>query len=52
MSPIGQIRGTKVSIPNTVYTAIIAVALAVVLTTAAFAAFKCFTQYGTIFTTP
>jgi len=52
MSPMPQARGGKVSPANTLYTAILAVALGVVLASAAFVAFKCYTQYGTIFGMP
>jgi hypothetical protein len=52
MSPISQIGGGKISTPNTIYTAVLAVAFAVVLATAAYVAFKCFAQYGTIFSMP
>ena len=52
MSPIPQARGGKVSPANNLYTAILAVAFGVVLATAAFVTFKCYTQYGTIFGMP
>lgn len=52
MSPLPQSRGGKISPPSNLYTAILAVALGVVLATAAFVTFKCFTQYGTIFGLP
>ena len=51
MSPIAQTRG-KVSPPSNLYTVILAVAFGVVLATAAYVAFACYTQYGTIFTMP
>ncbi len=51
MSPLPQSRA-KISVPNNLYTAILAVALGVVLATAAFVTFKCYTQYGTIFGMP
>lgn len=52
MSPMPQPRGGKISIPSNLYAAILAVALGVVLATAAFVTFKCYTQYGTIFGMP
>jgi hypothetical protein len=51
MSPMPQSRG-KGSIPNNLYTAILAVALGVVLATSAFVAIQCFSQYKTIFGMP
>jgi flagellin-like protein len=47
-----QSRSAKIAVPSNLYTAILAVAFAVVLATAAFVAFKCFTQYETIFGMP
>ena len=52
MSAMPQSRGAKVAVPSNLYTAILAVAFGVVLATAAFVAFKCFTQYQTIFGMP
>ena len=52
MSPMPQQRGGKVSPPNNLYTAILAVALAVVLATAIYVTFTCNQQYGTIFGMP
>ena len=51
MSPIAQTRG-KVSLPSNLYTVILAMAFGVVLATAAYVAFACYTQYGTIFSMP
>ena len=51
MSPMPQSRG-KGSVPSNLYTAILAVALGVVLATSTFVAFQCFTQYETIFGMP
>jgi hypothetical protein len=51
MSPIAQTRG-KVSLPSNLYTVILAMAFGVVLATAAYVAFACYTQYGTIFAMP
>ncbi len=52
MSPNGQTRGGKIIASNNLYTAIIALAFCVVLATAAFVAYKCYFQYGTIFRVP
>jgi len=37
------------SVPNNIYTAILALATGVVLATAVFIAYKCYADYGTIF---
>ena len=50
MSPNGN--QVKVAASNNLYTAILALALALVLVTAAFVAYTCYTQYGTIFLAP
>jgi hypothetical protein len=42
-------RTAKAGIPNSLYTAILAVAFGVIVATAGFVAYSCFTQYGTIF---
>jgi hypothetical protein len=52
MSPDMQIRGGKVSAPDNLYTIILALAFCVVMVTAAFVAYKCYFQYGTIFKIP
>jgi len=52
MSPKGQTRGKKVSVPDNLYTVILAIAFCVVLATVAFVAYECFTQYETIFSIP
>jgi hypothetical protein len=49
MSPLPQPHGTKPAIPNNLYTVILAMACGVVLATAAYVAFACYTQYGAIF---
>lgn len=49
MSPERQIRGGKVVPSNNLYTAILAMAFFVVLVTAAFVAYMCYSQYDTIF---
>jgi len=52
MSPIDKNAGKKVYIPSNLYTAILAIALGIVLASIALVAFMCFSQYGTIFTIP
>ncbi len=52
MSPNGQARGKKVTVPDSLYTVILALAFCAVLATAAFVAYQCYTQYGTIFKIP
>ncbi len=52
MSPDGQTRGGKPAASNNLYTVILALALGVVLATAALVTYKCYSQYGTIFTVP
>jgi len=49
MSPNPQTRGKKITVPDNLYTVILAVALSVVLATAVFVAYQCYTQYETIF---
>ena len=48
----GTGRGGKVVPANNVYTVILALASVIVLATAAFVTFKCYSQYGIIFTMP
>jgi len=45
-------RTKRVLANNNLYTAVLALAFAVVLATAVFVAFKCKTQYGTVFGAP
>jgi len=52
MSPDSPNRTKKAIVSSNLYTVILAVAVAVVLATAAFVAFKCKTQYGTLFGAP
>jgi hypothetical protein len=52
MSPNGQARGKKVTVPDNLYTIILALAFCAVLATAVFVAYKCHTQYETIFQIP
>ncbi len=49
MDPVNQIRGGKIIAANNLYTIILALALGAVATTAAFVAYTCYFQYGTIF---
>ena len=52
MSPNGQLHGTKPTPGSNVYTIILALAFAAVLATAAFVAYKCYFDYGTLFKIP
>ena len=52
MSPEGQIRGGKPAPISNLYTVILAMALCVVIATAAFVAYKCYFDYGTLFKIP
>ncbi len=52
MSPVAQTRTKKVTIPNNLYTIILAVAFCAVLATAVFVAVQCYRQYGTVFNIP
>ena len=52
MSPNGQARGKKVTVPYNLYTIILALAFCAVLDSAAFVAYQCYTQYGTLFKIP
>ncbi|MFC1762438.1 hypothetical protein ACFL6U_10210 [Planctomycetota bacterium] len=52
MSPSKRSRGRKVAAPNNIYTGILAMSFFILLATAAFTTFKCFTQYETLFTIP
>ena len=49
MSPAMSSRGKKVSVPDNLYTVILAVAFCAILATAGYVAFQCFTQYEAIF---
>ena len=51
MSPMPQ-RGSNISPASNLYTAILAVAVGVVLATAAYVTFACQMRYGTIFGMP
>ena len=52
MSPMPLPRAGKPSPPNNLYTAILAVAFGVVLATAVYVTFACYTQYRTIIGMP
>lgn len=52
MSAAGKTRGTKPVVSNNVYTAFLAIAVCVVLATAALVAYKCYFQYNTLFKIP
>jgi hypothetical protein len=52
MSPMPQPRGGKVSPPSNLYTAILAVANAVLLAAIVYVTFVCYTRYETIFGLP
>ena len=52
MTPVRQNRGGKAIVPDNIYTAILALVFGIVLATAAFVAYKCYFQYGTIFKIP
>jgi len=52
MSPEVQIRGGKPAVSSNLYTIILAMAFGVVLATAAFVAYRCYFDYGTLFKIP
>jgi hypothetical protein len=52
MSPQVQARGKQTTVPDNLYTVILAVAFFVVLATAGLVAYKCFSQYETLFGIP
>lgn len=49
MNPAVPSHGKKVSPPDNLYTVILALAFCAVFATAAFVAYTCYAQYGTIF---
>ena len=49
MIPGAASQGKKITAPDNIYTALLAVAFCAVLATAVFVAYQCYTQYGTIF---
>jgi hypothetical protein len=52
MSPEAQIRGTQPEAKSNLYTALLAIAFGAMLATAAFVAYKCYFDYGTLFQIP
>ena len=52
MSPKAQIRGSKSEPANNIYTALLALAVVVVVATAAFVALTCQNQFGSFFKIP
>ncbi len=52
MSPNGRTRGKKVIVPSNIYTVILTLAFAVVLASATYIAYTCYSQYDTIFKIP
>ncbi|MCJ7778750.1 MAG: hypothetical protein MUP16_10595 [Sedimentisphaerales bacterium] len=52
MSPNGQTGVKKIKAPSNIYTIILAIAAAVILSTVVFVAYSCYTQYETIFQIP
>ncbi len=52
MSPEAPIRSTKPEAVSNLYTAILALALGVMIAAAAFVAYKCYFDYNTLFTIP
>ena len=52
MSPAVQSRAKKISVPDNLYTVVLAMAFCAVLATAAYVTYQCFTQYETLFTIP
>lgn len=51
MSPAVPSLGKKVSAPDNLYTVVLALAFCAVFATAVFVAYRCYAQYGTIFST-
>ncbi|HUV67996.1 MAG TPA: hypothetical protein VMW24_29160 [Sedimentisphaerales bacterium] len=49
MSPAVSSHGKKLIAPDNLYTVILALAFCAVLATAVFVAYRCYVQYGTIF---
>ncbi|MGA2094396.1 MAG: hypothetical protein ABSH16_13490 [Sedimentisphaerales bacterium] len=52
MSPEGQIGAAKPSPASNIYTVLVAAIFALILATAAFVAYKCYFDYGTLFKIP
>ena len=49
MNPQIQTRGKQVSVPDNLYTVILAIAFFVVLASAGLVAYMCYSQYETLF---
>jgi hypothetical protein len=49
MSPNRRIRGGKIVAVDNLYTALLGIALCIIVATAAFVAYQCYFQYDTIF---
>jgi cell division protein FtsL len=49
MSPVLKSGSKKITAADNLYTVVLAVAFFVVLATAVFVAYQCYSQYGTIF---
>lgn len=49
MSPVMQTQDKRASASDNLYTVVLAIAFFAVLATAAFVAYMCYTQYGTVF---
>jgi hypothetical protein len=49
MSPVLKSDRKKITAADNLYTVVLAVSFFVVLATAAFVAYQCYSQYGTIF---
>jgi hypothetical protein len=52
MSPNGQSGGRQTPAENNLYTIILLAAMLIAVATAAFVAYKCYSQYGTLFKIP
>jgi len=52
MSPNGQTVGRKIVTLDNIYTVLLAVAVGAALVSVLFVAYKCYSQYGTIFKIP
>jgi len=49
MSPMPQPRGGKIAAPSDLYTAILALAVGVLVATAAYVTYACYLRYDTVF---
>ncbi len=48
MNPNLQSRGKKISVPDNLYTAILAIALLIVLATMGITAYMCYSRFGSL----